>query len=162
MNAVPIEVTNGTTPVIQVSARSAAPRGHPELAPQVDDHEREEQLDAPQVHRVDEVAERRDVPPRRAAHGEHAPETSTTTSGREGQDAEDIDPRRDVDRLPVRERLPGWNAALRSCCEVGWSSSRGRWPGSSRRSGSSSTPPILIVIRPVAMAGRETARPTPG
>ena len=57
-----------------------APGGHPELAPQVDDQERHEQLDAPQVQAVEEVANRVVVPPVRAAQGDGEPVTMTTPS----------------------------------------------------------------------------------
>ena len=45
---------------------SAAPGRHEELAPEVDDHEEEEQLRAPEMRAVHEMPDRRGVPPRRA------------------------------------------------------------------------------------------------
>ena len=90
----------------------AAPGRHPELAPQVDHHEREEQLDAPQVERVDEAPQRRDVPPGRAADGEQAAGRHDDGQCRQGEHAEDVDPGGDVGRLAVREGLPGRDRAL--------------------------------------------------
>ena len=55
MKAAPTETRNETTPVTHVEPAVPAPGGHEELAPQVDHHEEEEGLDAPQVQRVDEV-----------------------------------------------------------------------------------------------------------
>jgi hypothetical protein len=46
---------------------ATAPGRHPELPPQVDHQQRHEQLDAPQVRAVEEVAQRVVMPPIRAA-----------------------------------------------------------------------------------------------
>ena len=56
----------------------AAPGGHPELAPQVDDHEDEEQLHAPEVQAVGELTQRRRVVPGRPAKASTRPETRIT------------------------------------------------------------------------------------
>ena len=86
---------------------TAAPGGHEELAPQVDDHGEEEQLDAPQVQAVDEVADRRHVPPLRALEGQdHAGDEHDDQRG-EGRDTEDVDPGRDVGGLPVGQQPLG-------------------------------------------------------
>ena len=86
---------------------AAAPGGHEELAPQVDDHEEEEQLHAPEVEAVDEVADDERVPPRRPGERDHDAGDEDDDERRERQDAEDVDPRGDVRRLRVREELLG-------------------------------------------------------
>src|ERR1019366_2764146 len=46
---------------------AAAPRCHPEFSPQVDDEQRHEELDAPQMQAVEEMPERVVMPPVRTA-----------------------------------------------------------------------------------------------
>ena len=60
----------------------APPGGHEELAPEMDHHAHEEQLHAPQVHRVEEMADRRGVPPRRALHASAPSQIRTQTTAR--------------------------------------------------------------------------------
>ena len=52
-----MEARKVTMPSTQVQRALAAPRGHEELAPEVDDHGEEEQLDGPQVAGVDVEAD---------------------------------------------------------------------------------------------------------
>ena len=84
----------------------APPGRHEELAPQVDDHEEEEDLDAPQVEAVDEEPRRTSVPP-------VGPTMARTHSGEddhqggERQDAEDIDPGRHIGGLTIGQELSG-------------------------------------------------------
>src|SRR5450759_2960527 len=75
----------------------------------MDNHEAEEQLDAPQVKGVHEQTQRRDVPPRHAADRQESSRDDDDCQSRQRQDTEDIDPRGDVDRLTVRESLPSRN-----------------------------------------------------
>ena len=86
-----------------------APGRHPELAPQVHHHEREEQLDAPEVERVHEVPQRRHVPPGGAPDGEHGARDQHDDQGGQREDAEHVDPGGHVGGLPVRECLTGWD-----------------------------------------------------
>ena len=84
---------------------AAAPGRHPELAPQVDDQERHEQLDAPQVNAVEEVADRVGVPPVGAAERDRESADDRHAERRERGHAEHVHPGRDVRRLAVRQQL---------------------------------------------------------
>ena len=81
------------------------PGGHPELAPQVDDQERHEQLDAPQVQAVEEVANRVVVPPVRPAQGDGEPAGDHHTQRGQRGHAEDVYPGPHVGGLAVRQQL---------------------------------------------------------
>ena len=86
-------------------APAAAPGGHPELAPQVDDQQRHEQLDAPQVQAVEEVTDRVGVPPVGAAERDgEAAHDGHAERGQRG-DAEHVHPGGHVGRLAVRQQL---------------------------------------------------------
>ena len=78
------DAMKATTPVTQVSAALAPPGRHPELAPQVDDHEGHEQLDAPQVQAVEEVPDRVGVPPVDASEGDGDARDDHHRQGRPG------------------------------------------------------------------------------
>jgi hypothetical protein len=84
---------------------AAAPGGHPELAPQVDDQQRHEQLDAPQVQAVEEVPDRVGVPPVGAAQRESTPAAEHHREGGKGRDAEYVYPGAHVGRLAVGQQL---------------------------------------------------------
>ena len=83
----------------------ATPGGHPELAPQMDDHERHEQLDAPQVQAVEEVPDRVVVPPVGAAEGKRETRHHDDRQRGERGYAEHVDPRGHVGRLAVWKKL---------------------------------------------------------
>jgi hypothetical protein len=78
---------------------------HPELPPQVDHHEGHEQLDAPQVDAVEEMAGRVVVPPVRAAQRQREPGHDRQRKSGQGGHAEHVDPRLHVRRLPVGQQL---------------------------------------------------------
>jgi hypothetical protein len=82
----------------------AAPGRHEELAPQVDDHEEEEQLDCPQVDAVDEVPDAGVVPPRRTLQAEHHAGADDDHERGDRQRAEHVDPRGHVGGLAVRQQ----------------------------------------------------------
>jgi hypothetical protein len=82
-----------------------SPCRHPELAPEVDDHEGHEELDAPQVHAVEEVPDGVGVPPVDPAEGDGEAGADGDGERGDGRDAEDVDPRCDVGRLTVGEKL---------------------------------------------------------
>ena len=84
---------------------AAAPGGHPELAPQVDDDQGHEQLDAPQVQAVEEMTDRVVMPPVRAAEGQGEPGHDRHPEGRQRADAEHVNPGRHVGGLPVGQQL---------------------------------------------------------
>ena len=84
---------------------AAAPGGHPELAPQVNDQQRHEQLDAPQVHAVEEMPERVVMPPVGAAKNETEPGNDRHPQRRQRAHAEHVHPGRHVSGLPVRQQL---------------------------------------------------------
>ena len=84
---------------------AAAPGGHPELAPQVDDQQRHEQLDAPYVQAVEEVPERVVVPPVRAAQGKAEPGHDRYRERGQGADAEHVYPGCDIGGLAVGQQL---------------------------------------------------------
>src|SRR6266487_213087 len=83
----------------------AAPCRHPERAPQVDDHEEEEQLGAPQVQAVDKQPDLGGVPPGRALQPKPRPRDQDHDEGRDREDAEHVGPRSHVDGLTVRQEL---------------------------------------------------------
>ena len=109
MNAVPIEPTNATTPVIQVSAR------RPRQAAMKNFPHRCTTMTAKKIsvlHRCSEltkwpVPER--VPPGGSAQGQQPARDQHDHEGGEGEHPEDVDPGGDVDRLAVREGLPRRN-----------------------------------------------------
>ncbi len=86
----------------------AAPCGHPELAPQVNDHEGHERFDAPQVKAVEEMSHRVGVPPVGAPDGDGEAGHDHHRQGGQGGHPEDVDPRGDVGGLAVGEQLAGW------------------------------------------------------
>jgi hypothetical protein len=59
-----------TTPAIQVFAPAVPPAGGEVLTPEVEDHEDEEELDAPEVKAVEEAAGGAHVPPLQEGDGE--------------------------------------------------------------------------------------------
>ena len=80
---------------------SAPPRRHPELAPQVNDHEEEEQLHAPQVQAVEEMPHRGGVPPVDPAHSQDRTRKDDEYQRGQRQHPEHINPRRHIGRLLV-------------------------------------------------------------
>jgi hypothetical protein len=80
---------------------AAAPGRHPELVPQVDDQQRHEQLDAPQVQAVEEVPDRVGVPPVGTADRDGESADDNYGEGGQGRDAEHVHPGGDVGRLAV-------------------------------------------------------------
>ena len=71
---------------------AAAPGRHPELAPQVDDQQRHEQLDAPQVQAVEEMPDRVVMPPVRAAQRQGEPARDRHPERGQRAHAEHVDP----------------------------------------------------------------------
>src|SRR5439155_230698 len=85
-------------------ARSpAAPRRHPVLAPQMDDHEEEEQLHGPQVDAVEEVPDTGEMPPGRTLEAQDHARADDHHQCCETRDAEHVDPGRHVRWLAVRQ-----------------------------------------------------------
>ena len=80
------------------------PGSHEELAPQVADHEEEEQLGAPEMQAVAEMTHARDVPPTRARKRQHSARGQHEHERSQGQHTEHIDPRRHIDRLRLRQQ----------------------------------------------------------
>ena len=86
---------------------TAAPGGHEELAPQVDDHERHEQLNRPQVHAVEEVTGDGGVPPvRPAQRDQHSGADRDDERGKRSH-PEHVHPTGDVGRLGLRQQPAG-------------------------------------------------------
>ena len=112
MNAVPIEPRNATTPVIQVSARlprQAAIQNLPQRWITM------KAKNSSTLHRCRELTKwptpevcHHAAPPMR----QHAARGEDDDERRQREHAEDVDPRADVDRLPVGQRLPRWHGVL--------------------------------------------------
>src|SRR5438128_12247370 len=95
------------------------PARHEVLAPEVQHHEDEEHLNAPEVEAVEKAADTRKVPPlgpeRRQYHStKHHPDQR-----RDGDDPEDVDPGADIERLPVRKEVFPGKAALELASDPG-------------------------------------------
>jgi hypothetical protein len=84
---------------------AAPPGGHPELPPQVDNQEGHEQLDAPQVKAVEEMAHRVRMPPVDPADRDGEPGDDRHSQRGEAGHAEHVDPRGDVRGLAVGQQL---------------------------------------------------------
>jgi hypothetical protein len=82
-----------------------APGGHPELAPQVNNHERHEQLDAPQVRAVEEMADGIGVPPVGAADRDDQAGDDGQAQRGQRRHPEHVDPGGNVGRLPVGQQF---------------------------------------------------------
>jgi hypothetical protein len=82
-----------------------SPGGHPELAPEVDDHQRHEQLDAPQMEAVEEVPDGVRVPPVDASERDQRAREDRHGERCEAADPEDVDPGGDVGGLVLGQQL---------------------------------------------------------
>ena len=121
-------------------AAPAAPGGHEELTPEVDDHKEEEQLHRPEVDAVDEVSDAGVVPPGRSLQAEDHARGDDDHQRRDRQHTEQVDPRRHVDRLAVGQQLlrrhrahAGFPQAHRPVPAAAHDSLRRRLPGKGRR-----------------------------
>ena len=76
---------------------AVAPARHEVLAPQVQHHEDEEDLDRPEVQAVHEPPDARLMPPLRPEEGQHDAAGDDPDEAGDRDDAEDVDPRADVD-----------------------------------------------------------------
>ena len=94
--------------MIQVRALLPRQRGHPELSPQVDHHERHEQLDAPKVEAVEEMSYRVGLPPVGTSERYGEARDDCHPERRECCNSEGVDPGRDVGGLAVRYQAFGW------------------------------------------------------
>jgi len=79
----------------------ASPGGHPELPPEVNNHEGHEDLDAPQVQAVEEVPDGVGVPPVHATQRDHESRGHRYRQCDQRRHAEDVDPRGDVGGLAI-------------------------------------------------------------
>ncbi len=82
-----------------------APGRHPELPPQVDHQQRHEQLDAPQVRAIEEMADRVVVPPVGPADGEGETRDDRQAQRDQRCHAEHVDPGGHVRGLPIGQQL---------------------------------------------------------
>src|ERR1039457_4031753 len=136
-----------------------APSGHEVLAPQVNHHGEEEDLHAPEVQRVHEVANVRNVPPLGPEYGQDAARGDDHDEGRDRGDAKDVDPRGDVAGLGVGQHLFRRKLAEAATAQAGrpltidfrgahWFSLRRRRPGK----GSTSATTNVTIIKAITMA----------
>ncbi len=98
---------------------AAAPGRHPELAPQVDDQQRHEQLDAPQVQAVEKMPDLVVMPPVRTAQRQGEPAHDRHPERGQGAHAEHVDPGRDVSGLAVGQQLGGRQRPQRAAPKPG-------------------------------------------